>query len=78
MFLTAIVGHQTDLRVCVDCAELAIYGKRRQGFNIPYCGPRGINNYLEEISPDSIFNGCIVHFGDQVDVIYSDEGVKGN
>lgn len=38
--------HQVDQRVGTDCAELAIYGKRRQGYNYNYGGPRGILQYL--------------------------------
>jgi hypothetical protein len=43
--------HQTDHRVGSDCAALAIYGKRRQGFDIPYVGPRGIFRYLSPLTP---------------------------
>ncbi|MBD3286280.1 hypothetical protein GF359_07015 [candidate division WOR-3 bacterium] len=43
--------HQTDIRVGSDCAEFAIYGKRRQGLEVKYLGPRGIYHYLDEISP---------------------------
>ncbi len=65
-------GHQTDLSIGSDCAELAIYGKRRQGYDIPYCGPGGIKKYLRKIPADSAFEGCLVHFGDQVSVLFSD------
>jgi hypothetical protein len=71
-------GHQTDLRIGSDCAELAIYGKRRQGYNVPYAGPAGITKYLDEIRTDSLFEGCILHFGFQVSVLYNDKGVKGS
>jgi hypothetical protein len=71
------IGHQTDLCQGTDCAELAIYGKRRQGYNIPYCGPMHISDYLDKIPVDSIFAGCVVHFGDQVCVIYKDSGING-
>ncbi len=70
-------GHQTDLRIGSDCAELAIYGKRRMGYNIPYVGPSGIVNFLDEIKKDSLFEGCILHFGFQVSVLYKDNGKKG-
>ncbi|MEM6719290.1 MAG: hypothetical protein AAF611_08260 [Bacteroidota bacterium] len=66
-------GHQTDLRVTTDCAELAIYGKRRQGMKVPYCGPRGITNYLEKTN--HIEKGIILHFGHQVSVLYEDRGI---
>lgn len=68
-------GHQTDLRVGTDCAELAIYGMRRTGRDIPYVGPSGILDYLEpapELKP-----GTIIHYGFQVSVLYEDRGEKG-
>lgn len=68
-------GHQTDHRIAVDCAELAIYGKRRQGYNIPYCGPLRIVRYLQKI--DSISSGAIIHYGFQVSVVYQDRGIPG-
>ncbi|MDL2214587.1 hypothetical protein LJC00_00165 [Dysgonomonas sp. OttesenSCG-928-M03] len=67
--------HQTDIRLGVDCAELAIYGKRRQGYNIPYGGPRGIVKYLEKTKKAE--RGVIVHFRHQVSVIYEDNGSRG-
>jgi hypothetical protein len=70
-------GHQTDLRIGSDCAELAIYGKRRQGYKVPYVGPAGIAEYLTEIKADSLFEGCVLHFGFQVSVLFYDYGVKG-
>jgi hypothetical protein len=70
-------GHQTDLRIGSDCAELAIYGRRREGYNVPYIGPAGITKYLDEIKTDSLFEGCIVHFGFQVSVLFKDNGIKG-
>jgi hypothetical protein len=69
-------GHQTDLRMGSDCAELAIYGKRRQGYNIPYCGPVNIIKFLDTISDNKIFPGCLIHFGDQVSVVYKDAGIS--
>lgn len=68
-------GHQTDLRLGTDCAELAIYGKRRMGFNIPYCGPRGILEYLK--GTDDLNPGTIIHFGHQVSILYEDRGNIG-
>lgn len=40
--------HETDERMGSDCASFAIYGMRRQGFRIPYCGPLGIYKFLTE------------------------------
>ncbi|WP_203256248.1 hypothetical protein [Hyunsoonleella ulvae] len=71
-FLTEF-GHQTDLRVTTDCAELAIYGKRREGLKVPYCGPRGIVKYLSKT--DVVKKGIILHFGHQVSVLYEDRGI---
>ena len=68
-------GHQTDLRLAVDCAELAIYGKRRQGYNIPYCGPKKIVDYLNETY--SIKRGTVINFGFQISVVYKDKGIIG-
>ncbi|HET8859293.1 hypothetical protein [Marivirga sp.] len=70
-----VYGHQTDLRVGTDCAELAIYGARRMGFNIPYCGPRGILDYVE--LTDELKMGTIIHYGYQVSVLYEDHGIRG-
>ena len=63
-------GHQTDLRVGSDCAELAIYGKRRQGHNLRYLGPKRIYEYLDQTS--TLEPGDIIHFGEQVSVFYKD------
>lgn len=41
--------HQTDERIGSDCAELAIYGMRRLGYSIPYCGPKKIYSYTNVI-----------------------------
>ena len=62
--------HQTDLRIGADCAEMAIYGKRRMGCQIPYVGPKGIFSYLVPI--EKIKKGAIIHFGEQVSVVYED------
>lgn len=71
------LGHQTDLRLGVDCAELAIYGKRQQGFNIPYCGPKGILDYL--IPTSTLEPGTVISFGNnfQISVLYEDRGIIG-
>jgi hypothetical protein len=41
--------HETDARMGSDCAAFAIYGKRRRGYQVPYCGPIGIYRYLSAI-----------------------------
>ncbi|HAA10273.1 MAG TPA: hypothetical protein DCE41_00720 [Cytophagales bacterium] len=68
-------GHQTDLRVGTDCAELAIYGRRRMGHPVPYGGPRGIREFL--VPTDSVVPGTVVHYGFQVSVVYQDRGQPG-
>lgn len=73
--MLGVYGHQTDLRIGTDCAELAIYGMRRMGYKIPYCGPRGILNYLDSTS--LLTPGTIIHFGYQVSVLYQDCGQIG-
>jgi|GEM_PF-2075598 len=67
--------HQTDLRLAVDCAELAIYGRRRQGYKIPYCGPKRIAEYMHKT--ELLFPGVVIHFGHQVSVLYEDRGEIG-
>ena len=42
-------NHQTDDRLGSDCAAFATYGKRREGFDYRYLGPRGIYAYLEPL-----------------------------
>lgn len=64
--------HQTDYRTGVDCAELAIYGRRRQGFNIPYLGPIGIVQFLKPMPESQLCSGTILHFGSQVSILYED------
>lgn len=68
-------GFQTDLHIGTDCAELAIYGRRRMGYPVPYLGPRGIWDYLERA--DSAFAGAVLHFGFQVSVLFEDRGTIG-
>jgi len=68
-------GHQTDLRLASDCAETAIYGRRRQGYHVPYVGPKGILNYLQKA--DCFAPGVVLHFGHQVSVLYEDLGIPG-
>lgn len=47
--------HQTNERIGSDCAAFAIYGKRRQGYDVFYGGPRGIYNYLEPVIDSVIY-----------------------
>lgn len=68
-------GHQTDLNIGTDCAELAIYGMRKLGYKIAYCGPKKIYKFL---SPSTEVNeGNILHFGFQVSILFEDNGIKG-
>ncbi len=68
-------GHQTDNRIAVDCAEMAIYGMRRMGYSVPYCGPLNIYKYL--VPADTLLPGTVLHFGHQVSVLYQDNGTVG-
>lgn len=69
-------SQQSDNRLGTDCAGLAVYGRRRQGFDCLYLGPQGITEYLIPVGdgsylPDSdtetgIFRneyGCAVSVG---------------
>lgn len=47
--------HQTDERIGSDCAEFVIYGMRRMGYKIPYCGPNNIHKYAEEIVSGKVY-----------------------
>lgn len=94
--------HQTDARVGSDCAEFAIYGARRLGYDIPYCGPNGLHEYVDSITEwiycverdgrkiyvdqdnipmvigeKGILPGDIMHFMEQVSVLYEDRGLIG-
>lgn len=69
-------GHQTDERVGSDCAEFAIYGRRRMGHDVPYVGPRGIYDYLTPVQGPPL-PGDILHFGEQVTVFWRDQGEPG-
>ena len=46
-------AHQSDDRLGTDCAGLAVYGRRRMGYETAlYLGPRGIIPMLERITPE--------------------------
>jgi hypothetical protein len=47
---TPVGIHQTDCRMGCDCAAFAIYGKRREGFRLPYC----IYRYLEDLAQSEL------------------------
>ena len=71
-------GHQTDLIIGSDCAEFAIYGFRRLGYDIPYCGPQNIHKYLTPLTEDEfIMPGDILHFGVQVAVYFESRAIPG-
>jgi len=44
-------NHQADCRLGCDCAGLAVYGRRRMGFDIPYAGPLRTLRYLTPVLP---------------------------
>ena len=47
--------HEVDSHVGSDCAALAIYGKRREGYNYYYLGPMGIYKYLTPIVEGDLY-----------------------
>jgi hypothetical protein len=54
--MTTVEGyHETDVRMGSDCAAFAIYGRRRQGYKVPYCGPKWIHKYLTEIEKGALW-----------------------
>ncbi len=48
-------SHQADFKLGTDCAGLAVYGKRRMGFDYQYLGPRGIIQYLTPVGEGSYY-----------------------
>jgi hypothetical protein len=48
--ITEYAAHETESRIGSDCAAFAIYGKRQQGYRVPYCGPFWIHQYLNELA----------------------------
>ncbi|MCL2704371.1 MAG: hypothetical protein FWE91_12340 [Defluviitaleaceae bacterium] len=69
-------GHQTDLLIGSDCAAFVIYGMRRMGLDIPYCGPQNIHKYLIPLSDDdTIKPGDILHYGSHLAVYYENKGM---
>lgn len=46
-------SQQSDSRLGTDCAGLAVYGKRRQGFDYLYLGPQRISEYMVQIGEGS-------------------------
>ena len=48
---------QADCRLGADCAGFAVYGKRRQGFDYRYLGPRGILPYLVPLAEGAFLPG---------------------
>lgn len=71
-------GHQTDLRLGGDCAALAAYGRRRMGEDIPYQGPRGLLPHLLPVAEGRMRTGDVLHYGEQVQVVFEDRGRKGS
>lgn len=70
-------GHQTDLRLGGDCAALAAYGRRRMGEDVPYRGPRGLFAHLVPVAPGRMRAGDVLHYGEQVQVVFEDRGRTG-
>jgi hypothetical protein len=49
--------NQADCRLGSDCAGFAVYGKRRQGFDYRYLGPRGILPCLVPLAEGAFLPG---------------------
>lgn len=62
-------SHQTELKLGVDCVSLVIYGRRKQGYKIPYCTPTAIKQYLQKTNEYK--KGVILHFGTHLTVLYT-------
>lgn len=82
IYTPKIVGglHQTDQRVGSDCAEFAIYGAKRMGISIPYCGPSGLPNYTDKLT-DWLYtvnkDGYEIYVDqDNRPVVVGEEGIK--
>jgi len=96
-FLTELIGvpfvyypkffekgkHQTDYHLGADCVALVVYGKRREGFKVPYVAPEALHKYTYVIGNSDTLNktkikeGDILYFGFQTAVIYKDNDPKG-
>lgn len=48
-------NHQADDRLGSDCAAFATYGRRREGYDFLYLGPRGIYAYLEPLYGEQFY-----------------------
>ena len=44
-------SHQADLLIGSDCADLAVYGARRTGLDIPYASTWTLDQHAKEIAP---------------------------
>ena len=81
-------GEDPDLRRGADCVALAIYGRRRLGFAVPYVAPPALSRYADVIASAAsisasigaatpIAAGDILHFGFQTAVLSRDRGRRG-
>ncbi|MCD4707577.1 MAG: hypothetical protein K8S62_07540 [Candidatus Sabulitectum sp.] len=73
-------SQQSDNRLGTDCAGLAVYGKRRQGFDYLYLGPRGITDYLVPLGdgsykPDTDTEAAIFRNDQDCSVSVGEEGL---
>lgn len=73
--------HQTDERIGSDCAEFAIYGMRRLGYEIPYCGPNNIYKYANEVVSSQIYldknDLCKLYREESMDLVkVNEEGIQ--
>lgn len=72
------VGHQTDNGLGADCIAVIIYGKRREGIDIPYFAPPKLCELTYKVGDQNsltkakIKRGDILHFGFQTAVLSKD------
>jgi hypothetical protein len=52
---------RADARYGADCAGFIIYGRRREGWNIPYVNPKDLLPYLEELDEFKRFQDGVAH-----------------
>ncbi len=67
-----------DARLATNCAGVAVYGRRRMGYSIPYLAPAGLYPYLRSLGRNEELRvGDIIHFGFQTAVLSVDRPPVG-
>jgi len=65
-----------------DCANFLVYAWRQQGVMLPWCNPKQLKSFLHpvdknNITPQQVEDGIVVHLGSHVAALWKDLGVKG-